>query len=65
MVSMYHCSMCPGLHRAAAITPAVNSKVRTHVTFGVYRFWRGYIDGCSALCVVYEVSLEVVMTTRA
>ena len=35
------------------------------VTFGVYRFWRAYIDGYSALCVVYEVSLEVVMTTRA
>ena len=34
------------------------------VTFGVYRFWRAYIDGYSALCVVYEVSLEVVMTTR-
>ena len=31
------------------------------MTFGVYRFWRGY----SALGVVYEVSLEVVMTTRA
>ena len=26
--------------------------------------FRAYIDGCSALCVVYEVSLEVVMTTR-
>ena len=35
------------------------------VTFGVYRFWRAYIDGYSALCVVYEVSFEVVMTTRA
>ena len=37
----------------------------TSVTFGVYWFWRAYIDGYSALCVVYEVSLEVVMTTRA
>ena len=37
----------------------------TFVTFGVYRFWRAYIDGCSALGVVYEVSLEVVMTTHA
>ena len=36
-----------------------------NVTFGVYRFWRAYIDGYSALCVVYEVSLEVVMTTHA
>ena len=36
-----------------------------NVTFGVYRFWRAYIDGYSALCVVYEVSLEVVMTTCA
>ena len=35
------------------------------MTFVVYRFWRAYIDGYSALCVVYEVSLEVVMTTRA
>ena len=35
------------------------------VTFGVYRFWRAYIDGYSALGVVYEVSLEVVMTTHA
>ena len=26
------------------------------MTFGVYRFWRAYIDGCSALGVVYEVS---------
>ena len=34
------------------------------VTFGVYRSG-GLIDGYSALCVVYEVSLEVVMTTRA
>ena len=38
---------------------------RTFVTFVVYRFWRAYIDGCSALGVVYEVSLEVVMTTHA
>ena len=37
----------------------------TCVTFGVYRFWRAYIDGYSALGVVYEVSLEVVMTTHA
>ena len=36
-----------------------------YVTFGVYRFWRDYIDGYSALGVVYEVSLEVVMTTHA
>ena len=36
-----------------------------YVTFGVYRFWRAYIDGYSALGVVYEVSLEVVMTTHA
>ena len=35
------------------------------MTFGVYRFWRAYIDGYSALCVVYEVSFEVVMTTHA
>ena len=35
------------------------------MTFGVYRFWRAYIDGYSALCVAYEVSLEVVMTTCA
>ena len=34
-------------------------------TFGVYRFWRAYIDGYSALGVVYEVSPEVVMTTHA
>ena len=37
----------------------------TGVTFVVYRFRRAYIDGYSALGVVYEVSLEVVMTTRA
>ena len=30
----------------------------------IYRFG-GLIDGCSALGVVYEVSLEVVMMTRA
>ena len=30
----------------------------------IYRFG-GLIDGCSALGVVYEVSLEVVMTTHA
>ena len=35
------------------------------VTFVAYRFWRAYIDGYSALGVVYEVSLEVVMTARA
>ena len=35
------------------------------VTFGVYIGFGGLIDGYSALCVVYEVSLEVVMTTRA
>ena len=35
------------------------------VTFVVYRFWRAYIDGYSALGVVYEVSLEVVMATHA
>ena len=35
------------------------------MTFGVYRFWRAFIDGYSALGVVYEVSLEVVMTTHA
>ena len=34
------------------------------VTFGIYRFG-GLIDGCSALGVVYEVSLEVVLTTHA
>ena len=27
--------------------------------------WRAFIDGCSALGVVYQVSLGVVMTTRA
>ena len=42
-----------------------NGQVSTTVTFGGYRFWRAYIDGYSALGVVYEVSLEVVMTTRA
>ena len=35
------------------------------VTFGVYMGFCGLIDGCSALGVVYDVSLEVVMTTRA
>ena len=36
------------------------------VTFGVYKVWRVYfIDGYSALGVVYEVSLEVVLTTHA
>ena len=36
-----------------------------NVTFVVNRFWRAYIDGCSVLGVVYEVSLEVVMPTHA
>ena len=40
-------------------------RVSSYVTFGVYRFWRAYIDGYSALGVVYKVSLEVVMTTHA
>ena len=35
------------------------------MTFVVYRFWRDYIDGCSALGVAYEVLLEVAMTTHA
>ena len=35
------------------------------VTFGVYIGFGGLIDGYSALGVVYEVSLEVVMTTCA
>ena len=35
------------------------------MTFGVYIGFGGLIDGYSALCVVYKVSLEVVMTTRA
>ena len=39
--------------------------IGTSVTFGVYIGFGGLIDGCSALGVVYEVSLEVVMTTRA
>ena len=34
------------------------------VTFGGYRFG-GHIDGCSALGVVYEVSLDVVLVTHA
>ena len=37
----------------------------TCVTFGVYIGFGGLIDGCSALGVAYEVSLEVVMTTHA
>ena len=37
----------------------------TSVTFGVYIGFGGLIGGYSALGVVYEVSLEVVMTTRA
>ena len=36
--------------------------VCTCVTFGGYRFG-GHIDGCSALGVVYEVSLDVVLVT--
>ena len=36
-----------------------------HVWHLVYVGFGGLIDGYSALCVVYEVSLEVVMTTRA
>ena len=36
----------------------------TFVTFGGYRFG-GHIDGCSALGVVYEVSLDVVLVTHA
>ena len=36
-----------------------------YVTFGVYIGFGGLIDGYSALGVVYEVSLEVVMTTHA
>ena len=35
------------------------------MTFGVYIGFGRLIDGYSALGVVYEVSLEVVMTTRA
>ena len=35
------------------------------VTFGVYIGFGGLIDGYSALGVVYEVSLEVVMTSHA
>ena len=35
------------------------------VTFGVYIGFGGLIDGYSALGVVYEVSLEVVLTTHA
>ena len=35
------------------------------MTFGVYIGFGGLIDGCSALGVVYEVSLEVVMTMQA
>ena len=35
------------------------------VTFGVYIGFGGLIDGCSALGVVYDVSLEVVLTTHA
>ena len=34
------------------------------MTFDVYGFG-GLIDGCSALGVVYQVSLDVVMTTCA
>ena len=35
------------------------------MTFGVHVGFGGLIDGCSALRVVYDVSLEVVMTTCA
>ena len=35
------------------------------MTFGVYIGFGGLIDGYSALGVVYEVSLEVVLTTHA
>ena len=39
--------------------------VMIYVWHLVYIGFGGLIDGYSALCVVYEVSLEVVMTTRA
>ena len=45
------------------VTP--HNPVKSCVTFGVYIGFGGLIDGCSALGVVYEVSLEVVMTTHA
>ena len=45
-------------------TTSAHNPITDIVTFDVYRFWRANIDGCSALGVVYEVSLEVVMTTR-
>ena len=41
-----------------------NTSDNTCVTFGVY-IGGGLIDGYSALGFVYEVSLEVVMTTHA
>ena len=44
---------------------AQNYHLSTCVTSGVYIGFGGLIDGYSALGVVYEVSLEVVMTTRA
>ena len=71
---VYLCCACMCMHIYAYVRLCVcvrvyasTSHIRTYicVTFGVYRFWRAYIDGYSALCVVYEVSLEVVMTTRA
>ena len=43
----------------------VECKNSVFVTFGVYIGFGGLIDGYSALGVVYEVSLEVVMTTHA
>ena len=48
-----------------ALQHASSDDYEYFVTFGVYRFWRAYIDGYSALGVVYEVSLEVVMMTHA
>ena len=43
-----------------------HNKYKSDVRLYVWHmFWRAYIDGCSALGVVYEVSLEVVMTTHA
>ena len=46
-------------------TGNIINTVITGVTFGVYIGFGGLIDGYSALGVVYEVSLEVVMTTHA
>ena len=39
-------------------------RMSTYVTFVVYKVLRAYIDGCSALGVVYEVSLDVVLVTH-